>query len=85
MASKTTQFYRDNPLSRKKKNDYQKRFNKKPGESKHRAECNKGRKDLGLKKGDKRDASHTKSGKMVAENRSANRGRQGAGGKAKKK
>jgi len=85
MVSKTTQFYRDNPLSRKKKNAYQKKYNKKPGESEHRAECNKGRKDLGLKKGDKRDASHTKSGKMVVEKRSTNRGRQGAGGKAKKK
>ena len=30
MVSKTTQFYRDNPLSRKKKNAYQKKYNKTP-------------------------------------------------------
>ncbi len=85
MASKTTLFYREHPHARAKKNAYQKEYNKKKGQSEYRAECNKARKDLGLKKGDKRDASHTKSGGMVAEDRSKNRARQGAGGKSKKK
>lgn len=83
--SKSAKFYMEHPHARAKKNAYQKEYNKRPGESEHRSECNKGRKKLGLKKGDKRDASHTKNGKMVAENRSTNRGRQGAGGKAKRK
>lgn len=85
MASKTTLYYRENPLAKKKKNDYQKKYNKQKGQSEYRAECNKGRQELGLSKGDKRDASHTKSGKMVAEDRSKNRGRQGSGGKSTKK
>jgi len=85
MQSKSTKYYKENPLARKKKNEYQKKYNKKKGQSEYRSECNKGRKDLGLKKGDKRDASHTKNGKVVAENRKTNRGRQGANGKRTKK
>lgn len=73
--SKTTLYYKEHPHARAKKNAYQKDYNKQPGESKHRAECNKGRRELGLKKGDKRDASHTKKGNMVAEDRSKNRAR----------
>jgi hypothetical protein len=71
--------------SRAKKNAYQAKYNKKKSSVKHRVECNAGRKKLGLKKGDKRDASHTKSGGIVAENRKANRGRNGSGGKKKLK
>jgi len=85
MQSKSTKYYKENPLARKKKNEYQKKYNKKKGQSEYRSECNKSRKDLGLKKGDKRDASHTKNGKVVAENRKTNRGRQGANGKSTKK
>lgn len=77
--SKSSVYYAKNPDARAKKNAYQKDYNKKPAAKKHRAECNKGRKDLGLKKGDKRDASHTKSGKMVAEKSSTNRARNGSG------
>jgi hypothetical protein len=40
-------------------------------------EANKGRRKLGLKKGDVRDASHTKKGGVVAEHRSKNRARKG--------
>ena len=85
MASKSARYYQTHPLAKAKKNAYQKKFNKQPGESAHRAECNAGRKKLGLKKGDKRDASHTKGGGMVAESRKTNRSRQGANGKSTKK
>jgi hypothetical protein len=82
---KTAKFYAENPASREKRNAYQRAYNKTEEAKKHRAECNAGRKELGLKKGDKRDASHTKSGKMVAEDRVKNRSRQGANGKSTKK
>lgn len=87
--SKSSKYYNSGTpganAAKAKKNAYQKEYNKTAAAKKHRAECNKGRKKLGLKKGDKRDASHTKSGKMVAEKRSTNRARQGAGGKRKLK
>ena len=82
---KTAKYYRENPEAREKRNAYQRAYNKTEEAKKHRAECNAGRKELGLKKGDKRDASHTKSGKMVAEDRVKNRSRQGANGKSTKK
>lgn len=85
MAGKTADYYAKNPEARAKKNAYQKKYNKKAGQSKYRSECNKGRKKLGLKKGDKRDASHTKSGTIMREHRSKNRARQGANGKSTKK
>lgn len=75
MAGKTAKYYAENPEAAAKKRKYQAHYNKKPGQSEYRAECNKGRKDLGLKKGDKRDASHTKKGGIVAEDRSKNRAR----------
>lgn len=77
--SKSSIYYAKNPAAKAVKNAYQKEYNKSTAAKKHRAECNKGRKELGLKKGDKRDASHTKSGKMVAESRTVNRARNGAG------
>ena len=55
---------------------YQKAYNATPAAKKKRAEDNRKRKELGLKKGDTRDASK-KGGKYVAENRSANRSRGG--------
>ncbi len=83
--SKSALYYSKNPAARAKKNEYQKKYNKKKSSVKHRVECNSARKKLGLKKGDKRDASHTKNGKIVAEHRKTNRARQGANGKSKLK
>jgi hypothetical protein len=82
---KTAKYYKENPEAKAKRNAYQREYNKSDEAKKHRAECNAGRKELGLKKGDKRDASHTKNGKMVAEDRKVNRSRQGANGKSTKK
>ena len=82
---KTAKYYAENPKAAEKKREYQREYNKKPAAVKHRVECNKARKDLGLKVGDKRDASHTKTGKIVAEDSSKNRARQGANGRSTKK
>ena len=89
MAGKTKKYYNSGTAaankSLEKKREYQREYNKTDKAKKHRAECNAGRRELGLKKGDKRDASHTKSGKMVAENRVSNRRRNGSDGKSTKK
>jgi hypothetical protein len=76
---KTAKYYRENPEARKKHQETSKKAAAKPEAIKRRIECNKARKELGLKKGDTRDASHTKSGKLVAEARSTNRARNGHG------
>lgn len=65
--------------SKEAKAKYQKKYNATPEAKKKRAEDNKARRDLGLKKGDTRDASR-KGGKFVAEDRSANRARGGRKG-----
>lgn len=74
---KTALYYRSNPAARKVHQATSKKAAAKPEAIKKRVECNKARKDLGLKKGDKRDASH-KNGKIVAEDRKINRARGGA-------
>jgi len=56
---------------------YQKKYNATPKAKKKRAADNKARRDLGLKKGDKRDASRQPGGGFKAEARSANRARGG--------
>ena len=71
---KTAKYYAENPEARAKKNAYQKRYNKRPGQSAYRAECNKARADLGLKKGDTRDAAHLSNGKIKPKERKLNRG-----------
>lgn len=71
----------------KKDRDYDKEYREyhgKPEQKKRRAARNKARKDLGLKKGDPRDASHVKAPrkgsldnvKVKAEHKSKNRKRQ---------
>jgi hypothetical protein len=74
---KTALYYRSNPEARAVHQASSKKAAAKPEAIKKRVECNKARKDLGLKKGDKRDASH-KVGKIVAEDRKINRARGGA-------
>lgn len=85
MASRTSEYYKKNPEAAERRRKQQREYNKKKGQSEYRSECNKGRKELGLKKGDKRDASHTKKGTLIAEHRTKNRARNGADGKSTKK
>lgn len=75
---KTAKYYRENPEARKKHQETSKKAAAKPEAIKKRTEANQARKELGLKKGDKRDASHKPNGKIVAEDRKANRARGGA-------
>lgn len=64
---------------------YQKKYNAKPAAKKKRAADGRARTRLGLKVGDKRDASRVKGGGFKAEGRSANRSRGGkVGNKAGK-
>lgn len=51
-----------------------KKFQSSPEQKKKRADRNRQRKKLGLKKGDPRDASHVGNGKVVAKHKSKNRG-----------
>lgn len=83
--SRTARYYRANPEAAEKHRAYQRKLNKEEGQSEYRSDCNKARELLGLKVGDKRDASHTKDGKVVAEDRKKNRARNGADGKSTKK
>lgn len=55
-------------------------------QKKYRAELNRKNRDAGTYgNGDKKDMSHTKSGKMVSESQSANRSRNGKDGHSTKK
>jgi hypothetical protein len=85
MAGRTAKYYKENPEANKRRLKQQSEYNK---TEKGRAiiiAANAGRRLLGLKKGDVRDASHTKDGKVVAEHRVKNRARNGANGKSTKK
>lgn len=66
----------------------QKEFNKRPEQVAKRVELNaeaRKRKIYGKRHANGVDLSHTKSGKMVLESRSANRSRNGRNGKSTKK
>jgi hypothetical protein len=62
--------------------DYKKEYKEYQGSAerkKYRAELNKANKEMGSKRYDGKDLSHTKSGKLVKESQSANRSRNGHG------
>ena len=79
---KTSKHYKDNPESAEQHRIYQRKYNKTPKAKKSRAEDNKARKDLNLKKGDPIDASRKTridgNGKLISywskEHQSKNRG-----------
>lgn len=84
--SETARYYQENPEARKKKNEYSKKYNARPDQVKYRQELNKANRDAGtVGNGDKKDMSHTKSGKLVSESQSKNRARNGSNGKSTKK
>lgn len=85
MAGRTATYYKTHPEAREKRLKQQAEYNKTEKGLASRIAANKGRRQLGLKKGDVRDASHTKDGKVVAEHRVKNRARNGANGKSTKK
>ena len=74
MASKSTKHYRKNKESYKKKNKYDSEYSSSEERKKYRVKLNLFNRKNG-KKGDGKDASHTKSGKLVLESQSKNRAR----------
>ena len=71
---------------RKKKLEYDKKYQATEKRKKYRAELNKANRENGTYgNGDGLDMSHTKSGKMVKEKMGKNRGRNGQNGKPTKK
>jgi hypothetical protein len=71
----TAQYYRDNPEARKKKDAYNKEFNKKPEQREKRSELTTERRKRGIDGKGGKDLSHTKDGKLVLEDPSTNRAR----------
>ena len=75
--SKSARFYAANKESREKKKAYDSKLQKKPAQVTKRVESNRARR-LAKKAGPvgkNTDMSHTKSGRLVKENRSTNRAR----------
>ena len=81
---KTAKYYQDNPDARKKKAEYQKSYDQKQSVKDKKVERRSERRERGIdgpndknskKPVAKKDMSHTKSGKLVAENKSTNRAR----------
>jgi hypothetical protein len=71
--SRTAQFYRDNPDARKKRLEYQRKYNKTRSAVKKRVEDNKQNRKFGTYgNGDKKDVSH-KGNRIVLEAQSKNR------------
>ena len=78
--SRTSEYYKKNPEARKKRLEYQKEYNKRPGQKAKRAELNRiDREKDTYGNGDKKDVSHRKNGSTFLEcqskNRARNRGR----------
>jgi hypothetical protein len=70
----------------KRKREYDKKYSATTKRKKYRAKLNKANHDAGTYgNGDKKDISHTKSGRLVKERQSKNRGRNGRNGKSTKK
>ncbi len=74
------------PASIARKRAYDKKYNATDKQKKYRNELNTANRRAGTYgNGDGKDMSHTKDGRMVLENQSKNRGRNGQNGKSTKK
>lgn len=71
--SKSARYYRDNPEARKKKDAYNKEFNKKPSQRKKRSELVTERRRRGIYGEGGKDVAHTSRG-FVLKSVKANRG-----------
>jgi hypothetical protein len=76
MTSRSKAYYDSHPNAKKKKLEYDKKYQKRPGQSKYRSELNKYNRERGTYgNGDGKDATH-KGGKIVGfEGQSKNRAR----------
>ena len=76
MAQSTSEYYKKNPKARKKRLKYQKEYDRSALQIKKRVELNRENRKRGTYgNGDKKDVSHTKSGKTILESQSKNRAR----------
>jgi hypothetical protein len=73
--SRTAKYYAANPEARKKKNAYQRKYNKKPAVKKASEERWNERRRRGIDGKGGKDLSHTKDGRMVLEDPKTNRAR----------
>ena len=74
MASKSSKYYKKNKKSYEKKKKYDSKYSSSEERKNYRVKLNLFNRKKG-KKGDGKDASHTKSGKLVLESQSKNRAR----------
>lgn len=72
---KTAKYYQDNPDARNKKAEYMKDYDKKESVKDKKAERRTERRKRGIDGKGGPDMSHTKEGKLVAEDPSTNRAR----------
>ena len=73
---KTAKYYQENPKAKKKKAEYQSKFNKSEKQRKNRAELNRENRRRGnYGNGDGMDVSHKKDGSTILEKQTANRAR----------
>jgi hypothetical protein len=73
---KTAKYYKENPKAKKKKAEYQSKFNKSEKQRKNRAELNRENRRRGTYgNGDGMDVSHKKDGSTILEKQTANRAR----------
>lgn len=73
--SKSARYYAANPDSREKKKAYDTKYHSTPERIKYRTKLGKKNREMGSKKGDGKDVSHTKNGGFVLESASKNRAR----------
>lgn len=78
--SESAKYFASHPEARAKKNAYNKAYHASDERKAYRASLNKANRNAGTYgNGDGKDASHTKSGKLVKEAASKNRARNGKG------
>lgn len=77
--SKSAKYFRKNKLAKAKKDAYNKEYHASPERKKYRAALNKANRQMGSKKNDGKDLSHTSDGKLVKEAQSKNRARNNKG------
>lgn len=79
--SESAKYFATHPEARKKKNEYNTQYHSSEDRKNYRAELNRENRTHH----DGKDSSHTKDGKIVREDRSRNRARNGKNGKSSKK
>lgn len=80
-TSKSSKYFATHPEARRKKNEYNKKYHASEQRKEYRAELNR----VSRTHHDGKDSSHTKDGRIVREDRSRNRARNGKNGKSSKK